>query len=111
MAKMAAAARSGDRQALLLSSRTCAAHIQALHKIVKQLSTKVGDQKLQVKLFRPSEAVVNFGTQMKILAAVKAAGGDNDSDDQLSTLVSNIGQSLPQLLSVAIECHLKGYKL
>jgi len=46
---------------------------------------------------------------LKILAAVKAAGGDKDSDEQLITLVRNIGYGLPNLLGFAIEAHLKGY--
>jgi hypothetical protein len=63
----------------------------------------------QFSLFFFSVALLNFGTQLKILAAVKAAGGDKDSDEQLITLVRNIGYGLPSLLTYAIEGRLKGF--
>jgi hypothetical protein len=53
--KMAAAARSGDRQGLLVSSRSCAAHLAGLHKLIQGLLPKVKDTKLQEKLFKASE--------------------------------------------------------
>jgi len=50
------------------------------------LLNKVTDPRLRENLRRVSESLLSFSQQLKILATVKAAGGDKDSDEQLVTV-------------------------
>ncbi len=99
LARIAAASQTGSRQELLTSGRAVAAHLVALDKEVRTLATQIADRKLQDKFIRTSEQLRNLATQLKILSAVKAAGGDKDSDEQLISLCKSLGAGMDNLLS------------
>jgi len=92
--QLAEAARKGDKQGLLVIGRSIAACIIAMSAELKDVSARCKDKRLQDKLVRTNQALRNYSTQLKILAAVKAAGGTKDSEEQLITLTRSLGASL-----------------
>jgi hypothetical protein len=94
--KLAAAARGGQRQAMLLSSRAIAANVQSLVTEISSVLGKMGakNPKEQDRLIRNSQALRNFATQLKILTSVKAASidKDNDSDESLFSVTRGLGK-------------------
>jgi len=104
---IAKASKAGQRQELLMSGRKINESIVTIEKEVRILCQKVKDPKLQDRLIRSVEALRNFSTQLKILSAVKAAGGDKDSDDQLVSCARGLGFMLGDLLGTITETKLK----
>jgi len=92
--QLAEAARTGDKQGLLVIGRSISACIIAMSAELKDVSARCKDKRLQDKLVRTNQALRNYSTQLKILAAVKAAGGTKDSDEQLVTLTRSLGAAL-----------------
>lgn len=94
--KLAAAARGGQRQAMLISSRAVAANVQSLVTEISAVLGKMGakNPKEQDRLIRNSQALRNFATQLKILTSVKAAAidKDNDSDESLFSVTRGLGK-------------------
>lgn len=94
--KLAVAARSGQRQAMLLSSRAIAANVSSLVSEIQSVLGKMGPKnpKEQDRLIRNSQALRNFATQLKILTSVKAASidKDNDSDESLFSVTRGLGK-------------------
>jgi len=111
LANLARAARSGDKQAMLIAAKAASAHILAFCKQISEVSKKMPtrtqhERKEQDQLLRCSQALKNYGTQLKILCSVKAASieSSRDTDETLSALTRNLGEavqvSLKGMLSV-----------
>jgi len=98
LAALARAARSGNKQDLLLAAKSASAYILAFCKQLDILSKKIpgrnmAERKEQDNLCRYQQAMKNYGTQLKILSSVKAASIEDsrDTDASLTTLTRNLG--------------------
>lgn len=107
LAKISVAAKDGKRQEIIVGGRTVHANVMGLEKKVKELCTRTKDKQLVDRLFKSMEALHTFSTQLKILSAVKAAGGDKDSDDQLVSVARSFGYAISDLLSNVAEASIK----
>jgi len=106
LANLSRAARSGNRQQLLLSAKAASAHIAALSKEILALAQMINpknahERGIQDHLIRCSQGLTNYGTQLKILASVKAASIEEskDTDESLSTLTTDLGDIISQALT------------
>jgi hypothetical protein len=98
LANLARAARSGNKQEMLLAAKAAAAFILAYCKQLDLLAKQIpgrnmAEKKEQDNLFRYQQALKNYGTQLKILSSVKAASIEDskDTDASLTTLTRNLG--------------------
>jgi hypothetical protein len=98
LANLARAARSGNKQDMLLAAKAAAAFIQAYCKQLDLLAKQIpgrnmAEKREQDNLFRYQQALKNYGTQLKILSSVKAASIEDskDTDASLTTLTRNLG--------------------
>lgn len=106
LAALATAARKGDRQQMLLSAKAASAHIAALSKEILALAQKIPaknpqERSIQDHLFRCSQGLQNYGTQLRILTSVKAASIEEskDTDESLSTIATDLGDIISQALT------------
>jgi len=98
LANLARAARSGNKQDMLLAAKAASAFILAYCKqldiLAKQIPGRnMAEKKEQDNLYRYQQALKNYGTQLKILSSVKAASIEDtkDTDASLTTLTRNLG--------------------
>jgi len=98
LANLARAARSGNKQEMLLAAKAAAAFILAYCKqldiLAKQIPGRnMAEKKEQDNLYRYQQGLKNYGTQLKILSSVKAASIEDsrDTDASLTTLTRNLG--------------------
>jgi hypothetical protein len=102
--RLAAAARAGQRQAMLISSRAVAAHITSVTQQMQDVIKKMGQKnpKEQERLHKASQALRNYATQLKILTSVKAASieKDADSDESLFSVTRGLGYVLGEAVGV-----------
>jgi len=98
LANLAKAARSGNKQDMLLAAKAASAFILAFCKqldiLAKQIPGRnMAEKKEQDNLYRYQQALKNYGTQLKILSSVKAASIEDskDTDASLTTLTRNLG--------------------
>jgi len=101
LANLARAARSGDKQAMLLAAKAASAHIIAFCKQITEIARKMPartlhEKKEQDQLIKCSQALRNYGTQLKIMCSVKAASieSSRDTDESLSSLTRNLGEAV-----------------
>jgi len=120
LANLARAARTGDKQAMLIAAKAASAHIIAFCKQINEVAMKMPARTLHEKreqdqLLKCSQALKNYGTQLKILASVKAASieSSRDTDESLSTLTRNLGEAvhvaLKGMLTVQVTANAKTY--
>jgi len=98
LANLARAARSGNKQDMLLAAKAAASYILAYCKQLDILAKKIpgrnmAEKKEQDNLYRYQQGLKNYGTQLKILSSVKAASIEDskDTDASLTTLTRNLG--------------------
>jgi len=98
LAKLAKAARAGNKQELLITAKAAAAYINAFSKQIETLASKIpgrnfAEKKEQDNLLRYRLTLSNYATQLKILSSVKAASIEDsrDTDATLKTLTLNLG--------------------
>jgi len=98
LASLAKAARSGNKQDVLVAAKAASAFIIAFCKQLEILANKIpgrtlAERKEQDNLFRYQQALKNYGIQLKILSSVKAASIEDsrDTDASLTTLTRNLG--------------------
>jgi DNA repair exonuclease SbcCD ATPase subunit len=87
--KLAAAARSGKRQEMLVASRAVGVHINNIEQQLRLLADRIAGKNrvIQDKLIRLAVALRNYATQLKILTSVKAASIEENADND-ATLTS-----------------------
>jgi len=105
LANLARAARSGDKQGMLIAAKAASAHILAFCKQISEVAQKMPartqhEKREQDQLLKCSQALKNYGTQLKILTSVKAASieSSRDTDESLSTLTRNLGEAVKHAL-------------
>jgi len=98
LAKLAKAARSGNKQEMLVAAKSAAAYINAFSKQIELLASRIpgrnfAEKKEQDNLLRYRLTLSNYATQLKILSSVKAASIEEsrDTDATLKTLTLNLG--------------------
>jgi len=98
LAKLAKAARGGNRQELLVAAKAASAYINAFSRQIDNLANKIpgrnfAEKKEQDNLLRYKLCLSNYATQLKILSSVKAASIEDtrDTDATLKTLTLNLG--------------------
>jgi len=98
LAKLAKAARGGNKQDLLVSAKAAAAYMTAFSRQIENLASKIpgrnfAERKEQDNLMRYKLGIANYATQLKILSSVKAASIEDtrDTDATLKTLTLNLG--------------------
>ena len=106
LSNLSKAARSGDRQQLLMAAKAAAAHIQAFCRQLTDLAKAIPckndrERREQDRLLRCAQGLKDYATQLKILAAVKAATIEDsrDTDATLAALTRNLGGLLSQGLT------------
>jgi len=106
LSNLSRAARSGDRQKMLLAAKAASAHIAALSKEILALAQQIPGKNAQEKsiqnhLIMCSQGLANYGTQMKILTSVKAASIEEskDTDESLSILATDLGDIISQAMT------------
>jgi len=106
LAHLAAAARAGDKQKLLLSAKAAATQIQAFAKELTDLANKMPsktprEREIQEDLLRCAQGLKNYSMHLKILSSVKAASIEQsrDTDESLSTIARDLGDIISQSLS------------
>jgi len=106
LANLSRAARAGDRQTLLLSAKAAAAHIIAFCRKLTEMANSIPcrnerERREQDRLLKTAQALRDYATQLKILAAVKAATIEDsrDTDATLTTLTKNLGALIGQGLT------------
>jgi len=106
LAHLAAAARAGDKQKLLLSAKAAATQIQAFAKELIELANKMPtkssrEREIQEDLLRCAQGLKNYSMHLKILSSVKAASIEQsrDTDESLSTIARDLGDIISQSLS------------
>lgn len=98
--RMAQAARSNQRQQMLVCGRAIAAYIASFCTELRALADRCKDPTFQDKMYRSAAALKNFSVQLKILSAVKAASAtdDSDADDQIISVTQSLGKSMADAL-------------
>jgi len=111
LANLAAAARAGNRSDLLRAARAAAAHMNAYCAQLLALANKIPgntpqERRLKEALYRSAGGLKDMATQLKILAAVKAASIENskDADGTLISVTRNIGDMMKQGLTSMQIC-------
>ena len=99
--KLAEAARSNQRQEMLVSARGVSACVVAFCKELTSCAKRCKDAVYQDKMYNSIAALKNFGTQLKILTAVKAASDldESDSDEQIINVVKSLGKTTTEALA------------
>lgn len=110
LANLARAARSGNKQSLLIAAKAASGHIIGFCKQINEMAAKMPartphEKKEQDQLIKCAQALRNYGTQLKILASVKAASIEEskDTDESLSTLTRNLGEAVQVALKGMIS--------
>jgi len=96
MHKLAQCARTGDRNGIIETSRKIAEVVKAIKLQTKTLGDTCRDPRLKDNILTAATAMTNFGTQLKILASVKAAsvGKDPAAENQLVSCCEGIASSV-----------------
>eukprot|EP01113_Clastostelium_recurvatum_P034765 TRINITY_DN475_c0_g1_i1.p1 TRINITY_DN475_c0_g1~~TRINITY_DN475_c0_g1_i1.p1 ORF type:complete len:1458 (+),score=534.71 TRINITY_DN475_c0_g1_i1:108-4481(+) len=106
--KLSDADRTGSRQDLVVTGRAIAAIINKYCEELRKVASACRDPVLQDKLMRNAQALKNYGTQVKIMASVRAAsqgsapsfvhekGKQGSHTDQL---LADLAQNLGVLIS------------
>jgi len=106
MAKLAEAARNGDREAIITISREIKDLVKKVRQFAVPLAGQCADPVLADQIRTAAQAIGSFGTQLSIIASVKAAslgssGDDNDNqaaEEQLVRCAEGIASSMRQTL-------------
>ena len=113
LAKIAQAAKAGDRQGLVNAGRAAAQAINQLMEQLRDMADRCKDPVTRDRLLRTIQALKTFSQQLKILAAVKAgaAVGEKDADTQgqLVAVTRSLGLCLTE--SIAIVKTIRGANL
>jgi hypothetical protein len=95
MARLAKAAREGNKTEMMLAAKAIAAHLTQLINEVNTTIKKLGNGHANEvdRLMRQAAAMKNFGTQLRILTSVKAASieTDADNDETLLSVTKGLG--------------------
>jgi len=104
LAKLAAAAKSGKRQEMIMAGRNIADLIKALVKQLLELAKQVAskDPIYQDKLITLAHALQNYSTQLKIMISVRASSDqDRDAEESLASITRSLGNALTEAISTA----------
>jgi len=103
---LSAAARNGDRQAMLLASKAASANILLFCKKLSELAARIPctnaqQKKEQDRLYNCIQALKNYSTHLKILTSVKASSIhlDKDNDESLFSLTTALGNVFTDALT------------
>jgi hypothetical protein len=100
MRKLAEAARTGDRQGIIQHSKAISDIIKKIIAFAKPFALSCRDPKLADVILVATQAIGNFGTQLKILSSVKASsrGPDPAAENQMVCICEGISNSMRQSL-------------
>ena len=103
LSKLAIAARSGDKQGMLVAAKTGSGFLVAFCKQLTDTAHSIQGNSAQQhrqkdSLLRTAQALRNLATQLKILTSVKAASisDSRDTDESLTTITRNLGEFINQ---------------
>jgi hypothetical protein len=93
--KLADCARKGDRQGMIEVARQIDGVVKRIKTECRTLANNCRDPQLKDNILTAANAMTNFGTQLKIVAAVKAAGVGKDptAENQLVACCQGISTS------------------
>ncbi|EFA74736.1 filament-interacting protein [Heterostelium album PN500] len=99
LSQYAAHIKANERPQMIQSGRTIATLLNELCTEITNIAKTCNVPHLQTKLYQSVNALKTIGCQIKILSGVKAAsdGQDPDSDSQLSSLISALGNNLQDI--------------
>jgi len=78
MAALSAFAAQGNKKEMILAARKIAEAVKQVVSNAQKICSSCSDPVLRGAVSNYANAASNYGTQLKIIAAVKAAGDDND---------------------------------
>lgn len=102
LSKLAQAAKSGQRQQMIEAGRNAAQKVQLLTKQLQDYANRCRDPHVKDRCLRAIQAMGTYSTQLRILAAVKAAdtsNSDADTEDQLVSVTRSLGGCLNEAIS------------
>ena len=102
LSKLAQAAKSGQRQQMIEAGRNAATKVNELTKKLQEYALRCKDPHTKDRLLRAIQAMGTYSTQLRILAAVKAAdtsNSDADTEDQLVSVTRSLGGCLNEAVS------------
>jgi len=112
LANLAAAARSGDKQKLLLAAKAAAGHLLAYSKEITDIANKIPakntyEHDVQAHMIKCAGSIRNYATHLKILASVKAASIEQskDTDQSLASICTELGDMMSQTLKSMSVTH------
>jgi len=107
LGNLAVAARSGDKQKMLVAAKAASAHLAAFAKEIRALALKIPgknphERSVQDNMLRCADGLGNYGVHLKILTSVKAASieSSKDTDESLSSLTSELGDIIGSALNL-----------
>jgi hypothetical protein len=109
MEKLAKAAAANNKTDMIEISRTLATMITQIQSFSSEIAAKCTDPTLKAQLLSICRVPKNFAVQLKIIAAVKATGKDNDPTAalQLVTCAKGLANSVVQTVKAAEAASLK----
>jgi len=107
LSNIASAARSGNKQQLLLSAKAATGQIQSFARELEELANKIPgktarEREIQSSLRRAAMGMKNYAMHLKILASVKASSATTSGDEtdiSLGTIVTDLGDLISTSLS------------
>jgi len=112
LANLAAAARSGDKQRLIVSAKAAAVHLLAYSKEITDIANKIPaknthEHDVQAHMIKCAGSIRNYATHLKILASVKAASIEQskDTDESLASICTELGDMISQTLNSMSVTH------
>jgi len=110
LASLSAAARSGDKNTMLLASKAAAQHLNTLTQALSSYASKIPgnnarERQAQDNLIRCANGLRNYATHLKILTAVKASSIHEtmDTDESLTKLVTELGDIISSGMDTLIK--------
>jgi len=99
--RLAESARNNERQEMLVSARGVSSCIVAFCKELTACAKRCKDPVFQDRMYSAIGSLKTFGTQVKILASVKAASplDESDSDEQIINVVRSLGKTTTDALA------------
>jgi len=109
LGELAAAARVGSRQNVLLQGKNVSNSIKEFCQQLRSYASKIPKRnrhefEIQDRLIRTAQGLENICTQLRILTSVKATSieSDKDTDQTLNTIIVGVGSAVTEGLA-AIE--------
>jgi len=110
MAALSAYAAQGNKKEMILAAKRIADAVKQVRLNANKVAADTKDPRLRTAVLTYAGAASNYGTQLKIIAAVKAASDDNDpaAEAQLVTCSQGLCDGVIGAVNAAESASIKG---